>query len=107
MTDAAGAVAPLFDALLGPDVPIRFELWDGSVIERAAPVATLKVLAPDALRRVLWMPNELGLARAYVSGDLDLDGDIFAAVEAFRAALHSQSPAARAKVAWAALRVTR
>lgn len=28
-----------------------------------------------ALRRLLWAPNELGLARAYVSGDLDAEGD--------------------------------
>ena len=30
-----------------------------------------------ALRRLLWAPNELGFARAYVSGDVDLEGDVF------------------------------
>jgi cyclopropane-fatty-acyl-phospholipid synthase len=29
-----------------------------------------------ALRRLLFSPGELGLARAYVSGDLDVDGDL-------------------------------
>jgi hypothetical protein len=29
-----------------------------------------------ALRHVLWQPNEPGLARAYVTGDLDVDGDL-------------------------------
>ncbi|PIJ38133.1 SAM-dependent methyltransferase [Mycobacterium heckeshornense] len=29
-----------------------------------------------ALRRLLWAPGELGLARAYVSGDVDVDGDL-------------------------------
>jgi cyclopropane-fatty-acyl-phospholipid synthase len=29
-----------------------------------------------ALRRLLWRPGELGLARAYVTGDLDVDGDL-------------------------------
>jgi cyclopropane-fatty-acyl-phospholipid synthase len=28
------------------------------------------------LRRVVWRPDELGLARAYVAGDLDVDGDL-------------------------------
>ncbi len=30
-----------------------------------------------ALRRILYSPNEIGFARAYVSGDLDVDGDLF------------------------------
>jgi len=29
-----------------------------------------------ALRRLLWRPDEVGLARAYVTGDLDVDGDL-------------------------------
>jgi len=29
-----------------------------------------------ALRRLLWHPDELGLARAYVTGDLDVEGDL-------------------------------
>jgi cyclopropane-fatty-acyl-phospholipid synthase len=32
--------------------------------------------SPRALRRILWRPGELGLARAYISGDLDVDGDL-------------------------------
>ena len=34
-----------------------------------------------ALRRLLWAPGELGLARAYVTGDIDVDGDL---AEGFR-----------------------
>jgi cyclopropane-fatty-acyl-phospholipid synthase len=34
-----------------------------------------------ALRRILWSPNELGLSRAYVSGDMEVDGDIFALLD--------------------------
>ena len=37
--------------------------------------------AESALRRILWAPNELGLVRAYVSGDVDFDGDIFAVLD--------------------------
>src|SRR5581483_5895303 len=36
--------------------------------------------SPTALRRLLWAPNELGLGRAYVAGDLDIEGDVYAAL---------------------------
>ena len=29
-----------------------------------------------ALRRLLWNPGELGLARAFVAGELDVEGDL-------------------------------
>ncbi|SEM01400.1 cyclopropane-fatty-acyl-phospholipid synthase [Blastococcus sp. DSM 46786] len=35
---------------------------------------------PRALRRLAYAPGELGLARAYVSGDLDIEGDLYAAL---------------------------
>jgi cyclopropane-fatty-acyl-phospholipid synthase len=37
-----------------------------------------------AVRRLVWAPGELGLARAYVAGDIDLEGDVFATLEALR-----------------------
>ena len=38
------------------------------------------IRSPDAVARVLTRPGELGIARAYVAGDIDIEGDIFAAV---------------------------
>ena len=32
---------------------------------------------PEAIKHLLWAPNELGLGRAYVAGQLDLEGDIY------------------------------
>jgi cyclopropane-fatty-acyl-phospholipid synthase len=43
--------------------------------------ATVVLHRPRALRHLLWAPGELGLVRAYVRGDLDFDGDIFAALD--------------------------
>ncbi len=84
----AGTVAPLVVALVGESPPVRFEFWDGSAIgpdaDDAATVGTIRVLSPNAIRRLLWAPNELGLGRAYVSSDLDVAGDIVAMVEALR-----------------------
>ena len=66
--------------LLGPDLPIAFEAYDGSRLGPADAPATLVIRSPDALRRIVTAPGELGFGRAYVAGDLDLEGDIFAAL---------------------------
>ena len=42
--------------------------------------ATIVVRSPDALRRIVTAPGELGFGRAYVAGDLDVEGDIFDAL---------------------------
>ena len=60
---AADVARPLVGALLGDALPVRIELWDGSVVapEAGPPVVgTLRILTPDALRRIVWCPNELG-----------------------------------------------
>jgi cyclopropane-fatty-acyl-phospholipid synthase len=81
----AEAMKPVIQGSFGSKIPIQFEFWDGSTLNPPdQAVATLRFLSPDAIRRVLWMPNELGLGRAYVAGDIDLDGDLFDLVAAFR-----------------------
>ncbi len=84
----AETIAPVFAALVGEDSRVRIEFWDGSSLgpEPGAPNSpgTLRVLSPDAVRRILWSPNELGLARAYVAGEVEADGDVFALLEALR-----------------------
>jgi cyclopropane-fatty-acyl-phospholipid synthase len=92
----AAAMKPLLDAVFGVDLPLRLEFWDASAMTSPAPVATLRFKSPDAIRRLLWMPNELGLARAYVSGDVELDGNIFDVVIAFRDAKPEGVPTAAA-----------
>lgn len=72
------ALAPRLAALLGGEVPIRIEAYDGSSAGPTSSAATLVVRSPDALTRFLSRPGELGIVRAYVAGDVDLDGDIFA-----------------------------
>lgn len=81
-SSAAAALEPLFRGLLGDNPPVRFVVWDGSELGRADAPALIRVHRPDALRRILYSPNELGIARAYVAGDLDLEGDLDIALEA-------------------------
>ena len=78
--DAATALRPVVDAALGTDLPVRIDCWDGSSIGPAEPAAAVRFTSPRALRRLVWAPNELGFARAYVSGDVEIDGDLLDAL---------------------------
>jgi cyclopropane-fatty-acyl-phospholipid synthase len=70
-------LAAAVQRLVGDDLPVGLRAWDGSEVAGSAPGApTLVLRNRRALRRILWRPDELGLARAYVSGDLDVDGDL-------------------------------
>jgi cyclopropane-fatty-acyl-phospholipid synthase len=71
----AGRLAGLVRDGAGIELPVRVRAWDGSEAGPAdGPV--LVVRNRRALRRMLWAPGEMGLARAYVTGDVDVDGDI-------------------------------
>jgi cyclopropane-fatty-acyl-phospholipid synthase len=85
---AARALAPLVRSLLGGEIPIRFELWNGSGFGPKDSSGTLHVRSTDALRRILWAPGELGFGRAYVAGDIELEGDLIAMI----GDLHSVAP---------------
>ncbi|MEU0248528.1 cyclopropane-fatty-acyl-phospholipid synthase family protein [Streptomyces sp. NPDC006235] len=80
MADAAPRLQGLFAQLLGAPLPVRIRAWDGS---QAGPpgAPTLVVRNRRALRRLLWKPGELGLARAWVAGDLDIDGDLYTTLD--------------------------
>ncbi|QSR24263.1 SAM-dependent methyltransferase [Nocardioides aromaticivorans] len=77
-----GVAARLEEALrpfIGGDLPVRLVAWDGSVAgPEDSPVVELR--SPEALRRLLWHPGELGAAQAYVTGELDVPGDLDAAL---------------------------
>jgi cyclopropane-fatty-acyl-phospholipid synthase len=71
----AGVIASLAGTLGLATLPVRIRAWDGSEAgPDGGPVVVLR--SPRALRRLLWHPGELGLAQAYVTGELDVDGDL-------------------------------
>ncbi|MFB7497887.1 class I SAM-dependent methyltransferase [Streptomyces sp. NPDC056161] len=79
MADAASRLKSLVEQLLGAPLPVRVRAWDGSQAgPPGAPV--LVVRNRRALRRLLFKPGELGLARAWVSGDLTVEGDLYSAL---------------------------
>jgi cyclopropane-fatty-acyl-phospholipid synthase len=71
----AGVIASLAGTLGLAPLPVRLLAWDGSEAgPEGGPAVVLR--SPRALRRLLWHPGELGLAQAYVTGELDVDGDL-------------------------------
>ena len=73
--DVAPTIADLLVQFLGVDLPVGLRAWDGSSAgPQDGPVVVLR--SRRALRHLLWNPNELGLARAYVSGDIEVQGDL-------------------------------
>ncbi|MFG2408904.1 class I SAM-dependent methyltransferase [Streptomyces brevispora] len=80
MADAALRLTALAQELLGEPLPVRIRAWDGS--ESGPPDApALVVRNRRALRRLLWKPGELGLARAWVAGEIDIEGDLYEALD--------------------------
>jgi cyclopropane-fatty-acyl-phospholipid synthase len=71
----ADTIADVLRPVVGGELPVRLVAWDGSEAgPSGAPVVRLS--SPDAIRRLLWAPGELGAAQAYVTGELDVDGDL-------------------------------
>lgn len=95
---AASRLEPLLHRILlgdqgsSDDLPIRVRAWDGSEVgPEGVPVFVLR--HRRALRRLLWKPGELGLVRAYVAGELDIEGDLFAGLGAVQRVMrHGDEP---------------
>jgi cyclopropane-fatty-acyl-phospholipid synthase len=66
--------------VVGDDLPIAISCYDGSRLGPADATTTVVVRSADALRRIVQSPGELGFSRAYVAGDIDIEGDVFAAL---------------------------
>jgi cyclopropane-fatty-acyl-phospholipid synthase len=67
----AHRLAAALQPFVGGELPVRLRAWDGSQAGAVdGPVVELR--SPDAVRRLLWRPGELGAAQAYVTGELDV-----------------------------------
>jgi cyclopropane-fatty-acyl-phospholipid synthase len=88
------ALAEVFEAIAGPDAPVEFRAYDGSSAGDPGSPVKITVRSPVAVSYLAQAPGALGLARAYVSGHLDVDGDMFTA-------LSRLSKAQQMHVSWA------
>ena len=86
----AGLVGPFFAG----ELPVRIRAWDGSVVGPDG-VPTVVVDDPAALRRLLFHPGELGLAQAYVTGEIEVEGDLLDGLRRVWRAVREQGAAPR------------
>lgn len=91
MRSRADAVVHFLSEVFGRPVPIRIRMWDGSVAGPADGVA-VTLRRREALRHILRAPGELGVARAYVTGALAVEGDIEESLATVFAALSGSRP---------------
>ncbi len=70
-------VAPVLASIVGSGQPLAFVAYDGSEAGHPDPISRIVIRDRRALNYVALAPSDLGLARAYVSGFLDVEGDTF------------------------------
>ncbi|MFI2662613.1 class I SAM-dependent methyltransferase [Micromonospora carbonacea] len=71
---ATPTVADVVRAVTAGALPVRITGYDGSAVGPADADITLAVRSERGLSYLLTAPGDLGMARAYVSGDLELGG---------------------------------
>jgi len=74
MTTSTTSIADAFTQLLIGDIPFRFTAYDGSSAGPESSPYGLHLKNERGLSYLLSAPGDLGLSRAYVSGDLDVIG---------------------------------
>ncbi|HET6868141.1 MAG TPA: cyclopropane-fatty-acyl-phospholipid synthase family protein [Solirubrobacteraceae bacterium] len=86
------SLADIFRSLVDDGSAAAFRAYDGSIAGPHDPVAVIDIRSPLAIRYVLSAPGELGLARAYVTGALDVRGDLHAALKVLQGRLRAPRP---------------
>jgi cyclopropane-fatty-acyl-phospholipid synthase len=84
------ALAEVFERVAGPDAPVEFRAYDGSVAGTGDAPIRVMIKSPVAVAYLAQAPGTLGLARAYVSGHLDVEGDMYTALARMVAAQQIQ-----------------
>jgi cyclopropane-fatty-acyl-phospholipid synthase len=69
-------LASVLEAVIGEEAPLAYAAYDGSTAGHADPVGRITIKDRRAWTHMVMAPGELGLARAYVAGHLDLEGDL-------------------------------
>ncbi|MDH3295525.1 MAG: class I SAM-dependent methyltransferase, partial [Acidimicrobiia bacterium] len=65
------------EEFLGRDSNVRFEDWEGRRWGPPDAPVTVRFNSIDAVKYLVRNPGELGIGRAYVSGAMDIEGDIW------------------------------
>ncbi len=84
------ALAEVFERVAGPDAPVEFAAYDGSRAGKPGSGVRVMVKSPEAVSYLAQAPGALGLARAYVSGHIDVEGDMYTALARMASAQRTQ-----------------
>jgi cyclopropane-fatty-acyl-phospholipid synthase len=74
-------LAQMFEQIVGDGSGVRFVAYDGSAAGPKDAEATIDLRSPIGLRYIATAPGDLGLARAFVTGHLDVEGDLHFALQ--------------------------
>jgi cyclopropane-fatty-acyl-phospholipid synthase len=93
-------VADIFQRVAGSEAPFRVVAYDGSEAGRPEAGVGFRIRSPKALAYLASAPGSLGLARAYVTGELEIDGHLHAALaEIAEVTLHGMPRPERIRLA--------
>ena len=68
------SIGEISDRIFGTDVPFAVKAYDGSTGGNPDAAVAINISNEEALRYLVTAPGELGLARAYITGDLIVEG---------------------------------
>lgn len=95
------SLGEIIEAFATGEPPLRIEAYDGSAVGPEDSDLVLRLKSEKALQYFITAPGDLGLARAYLMGELEMDGvhpgaprDVFGALEVFRKTM-TRTPDAR------------
>src|SRR5262249_5884094 len=80
-------LAEMFERVVGRDAQVEFVAYDDSRAGTPGADVTVEVRSPYAVSYLAHAPGPVGLARAYVSGYLDVKGDMYTALSRMQTAL--------------------
>ncbi len=77
---SAMRLADAFSIIVPAERGVGFRAYDGSTAGPVNADVVLDIRSPRAVAYLASAPSQLGLARAYVTGDLEIDGDAYIAL---------------------------
>ncbi len=75
-------LSEVFTSIAGPNAPVEFVAYDGSKAGTVGSEVRLEIRSPRAIELIMSHPGQVGLARAYVAGEIEIHGDIVRMCEA-------------------------
>ncbi|MBT1165989.1 class I SAM-dependent methyltransferase [Bifidobacterium simiarum] len=67
-------ISEMVGMFVSPQAPLRVDAFDGSTFGPESAPLHVKVNNPNAVYQIVEHPNEIGVVRAYILGDFDVEG---------------------------------